>query len=260
MMGLFRKRRPLEETPRFLPDGKRIYAIGDIHGRIDLLDDLIARIDADDAARPPADVEWIVLGDLIDRGPNSAEVVERLLTLSETRGNIRFILGNHEEVFLQAMHGDLEALRLFARIGGRETIVSYGVSEHDFERSDYDELFDLLNARVPARHLAFLDAFERMIERGDYAFVHAGIRPGVALTSQSGSDLRWIRSSFLNHEGEFGAMVVHGHTISDDVEIRHNRIGIDTGAYASGRLTALGLEGGERWFLATEDDRAAAAA
>jgi serine/threonine protein phosphatase 1 len=205
-------------------------------------------------------VEWIVLGDIIDRGPDSAEVVERLLRLNETRGNIRFILGNHEEVFLQAMRGDLEALRLFARIGGRETILSYGISERDFEHSDYDELFDLLHARVPARHLAFLDTFERMIERGDYVFVHAGIRPGVALTSQSGSDLRWIRSSFLNHEGDFGAMVVHGHTITDDVEVRHNRLGIDTGAYSTGRLTALGIEGGDRWFLATEVDRAVAAA
>lgn len=255
MMGLFRKRQIVEDVPlRTLPEGKRIYAVGDIHGRSDLLDDLLAQIDADDAARGPADSDLIFLGDLIDRGPDSAGVVERLLQLSLERPNTRFIKGNHEEILLHAIGGDIEALRLFVRIGGRETILSYGVSEREYERSDYPELLALIQAHVPQRHIDFLGGFENLIEIGDYMFVHAGIRPGVAVVDQRVSDLRWIRTTFLDHPGEHGKLVVHGHSISEDVVVRGNRIGIDTGAYDTGRLTALGLEGTDRWFLATESD------
>lgn len=233
-----------------IPDGQRVYAVGDIHGRLDLLNELIDGIEADDKMRGSAQTQIIFLGDLIDRGPDSAGVIDRLVDLAEARGNVRFILGNHEEVFLRSLDGDLESLRLFVRIGGRETMLSYGISERDYERTDYAELLALMQAHVPERHIAFLKGFEDRIEVGDYVFVHAGLRPGVAIEDQKRADMRWIRSSFLDSDAEFGKLVVHGHSISDEVIERPNRIGLDTGAFATGRLSALGLEGEERWFLA----------
>jgi diadenosine tetraphosphatase ApaH/serine/threonine PP2A family protein phosphatase len=234
-----------------VPAGRRIYAIGDIHGRLDLLDALLGMIDADDRARGPAAAsELIFLGDLIDRGPDSYGVVERLMALGATRP-VRYLMGNHEEVLLRAMDGDVKALRFLIRIGGRETLLSYGVSESDYRGLDYDELLALARSKFPAAHRAFLASFEKWIEVGDYLFVHAGLRPGVAVADQSTGDLRWIRDDFLSHRDSFGKMVVHGHSISDDIDERPNRIGIDTGAFASGRLTAIGLEGGERWYLST---------
>lgn len=251
-MGLFRKRpAAIEPIVRRLPDGQRVYAIGDIHGCLDLLDDLLGRIDADDAVRGDAQTQLVFLGDLVDRGPDSAGVVARLIELAEQRGHARFILGNHEEIFLRALDGDLEALRLFVRIGGRETILSYGVSERDYERTDYEELLEMIRAHVPQRHIDFLKGFEDRVEIGDYVFVHAGLRPGVPIEEQRRGDMRWIRSTFLDTDWDFGKLVVHGHSISDDVVERPNRLGIDTGAFATGRLTALGLEGADRWILAT---------
>jgi serine/threonine protein phosphatase 1 len=235
-----------------VPDGVRVYAIGDIHGRLDLLDDLLARIRADDRDRGGGvRTQYIFLGDLIDRGPDSCGVVERLMNLAAAGMNARFLMGNHEEVFLRAIGGDIRALRFLVRIGGRETLRSYGISEEDYRSLDFDELAALATQQVPAAHLAFLERFENMIALGDYLFVHAGLKPGVAIEDQALSDLCWIREEFLNHRDSFGKMVVHGHSITQDIDVRANRIGIDTGAFASGRLTAIGLEGEERWFLST---------
>jgi serine/threonine protein phosphatase 1 len=160
-------------------------------------------------------------------------------------------MGNHEEVFLRALQGDLRALRLLLRIGGRETIFSYGISPQDYRNLDFEDLAALLKAKVPANHVEFMSSFERWIEVGDYLFVHAGLRPGIALADQSSSDLRWIRDEFLRHRESFGKLVVHGHSITGEADVRSNRIGIDTGAFASGRLTAIGLEKDSRWFLST---------
>jgi serine/threonine protein phosphatase 1 len=246
-------RRAIEPAPptASVPGGVRVYAIGDIHGRLDLLDDLLVRIDADDRARGDADTQLIFLGDLVDRGPDSAGVVQRALDIRQSGRNVRFLMGNHEEVFLKALGGSIEALRFFVKIGGRATILSYGFETAEYDQLEYDQLLPELAARVPAEHVALLRSFEDRIRIGDYVFVHAGIRPRVAIEEQSGGDLRWIRSEFLDFRGDHGAVVVHGHTITDEVEERPNRIGIDTGAFASGRLTALGLEGGERWYLST---------
>ena len=233
-----------------IPDGRRIYAVGDIHGRLDLVDRLLGMIDADDHRRGPARTELIFLGDLVDRGPDSRGVVERLMALRETRP-VRFLRGNHEEVFLHTLAGDLRALRFLIRIGGRETLLSYGITAEEYRELDYDELMALVRIKVPAEHVAFLDGFEDWIEIGDYLFVHAGIRPGVALAEQKSSDLCWIRDDFLRHRESFGKMVVHGHSITEDIDERANRIGIDTGAFASGRLTAIGLQDDDRWFLST---------
>jgi serine/threonine protein phosphatase 1 len=236
-----------------VPDGKRIYAIGDIHGRADLLEDLLRRIDADDAGRGPSETTLIFLGDLIDRGPDSARVVERLMALKAERPRIRILLGNHEEVFLQALRpGSVGALRYSLDIGGDATAISYGLSEAEYKRTSFEELLRTFHERVPEEHLDFMESFEDMIVLGDYVFVHAGIRPDIPLAQQRISDLRWIRNDFLNYRGTLQKIVVHGHSISGEVEVRPHRIGLDTGAYASGILTAMGFEGGERWLLQTE--------
>jgi serine/threonine protein phosphatase 1 len=234
-----------------MPAGIRVYAVGDIHGRLDLLDTLLAQIESDNAARPAAESILIFLGDLVDRGPDSAGVVQRLIDLAARVDSIRFLLGNHEEVFLKALSGDQKALSFFIRIGGKSTILSYGVSEQQYRESDFPALLELMREQVPATHIEFLRTFEDMIILGDYAFVHAGVRPGVELADQSAPALRWIREEFLDHNETLEKIIVHGHTIRDEVEERVCRIGIDTGAYASGKLTAMGFEGQERWILQT---------
>ena len=253
MLGLFRKRQTNEPAIRSIPEGQRVYAVGDIHGCLGLVNDLIARIEADDRARGSAQTQIVFLGDLVDRGPDSAGVVERLITLAETRGNVRFILGNHEEIFLRALDGDMESLRLFVRIGGRETILSYGVSESDYEGTDYEELLALMQTHVPVRHIEFLKSFEDRIEIGGYVFVHAGVNPARPLEDQNPEDLLWIREPFLSSDADFGRIVVHGHTPGNCPEVRRNRINIDTGAFYTGRLTCLVLEGDSRRFLSAVD-------
>jgi serine/threonine protein phosphatase 1 len=247
---------PARDEPRgSVPPGQRLYAIGDIHGRLDLLDSLLSRIETDDAARGASQTTLLFLGDLIDRGPESAQVVERLIDVKARYPETRFLLGNHEEVFLQALrggaNGSVGALRYFLRIGGDATVLSYGVSDSEFRDSTFEELFDLVRDKVPQRHLDFLESFEDMIVIGDYAFVHAGVRPELPLARQKISDLRWIRDDFLTYRGPLEKIVVHGHSIANDVELRPNRIGLDTGAFASGILTAMGFEGADRWLIQT---------
>jgi serine/threonine protein phosphatase 1 len=246
---LLRSRARAQPQVDSVPDGVRVYAIGDVHGRLDLLDRLLARIDADNAARGTAETSLIFLGDLVDRGPDSAGVVERLRLLAESGRRVRFLAGNHEEVFLDALRGDAKALRLFCRIGGRETVLSYGIDAAEYLSLDHEELSQALDRTVPDAHRAFLGAFEDVIVIGDYAFVHAGINPDRLLEDQRTGDLRWIRAPFLDHRGRLAKRVVHGHTISEEVEFCLHRIGIDTGAYTSGKLTALGLEGTDCWLL-----------
>jgi serine/threonine protein phosphatase 1 len=242
--------RPLDSAR--VPDGMRVYAIGDIHGRKDLLHDLLRQIEADDLARGAADTQIIFLGDLVDRGADSAGVIETAMALRKAGRNVRFLLGNHEEVFLAACRkGDTKTLRFFLKIGGNATLQSYPITRSEYMALDLDELAARLATLVPEAHLAFIESFEDQIIIGDYVFVHAGIRPGVPLSEQKRSDLRWIREEFTGHRGDLEKVVVFGHTIYDDIEERGSRIGIDTGAYASGVLTAIGLEGGERWYLQT---------
>lgn len=247
--------RAADSAPRpAIPAGERIYAVGDVHGRADLLAALRDAIEADDAARGPARTTVILLGDLIDRGPDSAGVIALARAWQAAR-TVRCLTGNHEEMFLQSL-GDVEVLRHFLRYGGKETVLSYPVDPREYTRAELAETQALMHAAIPAADIAFIRAFEDRIAIGDYLFVHAGIRPDVPLDEQAVSDLRWIRQPFIDHPAEFGAVVVHGHTIFDVPDIRHNRIGIDTGAYASGRLTALGLEGQARWLIAAaqQDD------
>lgn len=254
MLGrLFKKTlvpRPLD-TAR-VPDGVRVYAIGDIHGRDDLLDLLLARIEADDQERGPADTQIIFLGDLVDRGPGSAAVIETAMALQASGKNVRFLMGNHEEIFVSVCRkGDPKVTRFFLRIGGEETVMSYPITRAEYISLDMEQLTARMATLVPQAHIEFIEGFEDQIIIGDYAFVHAGIRPGVALSEQKPSDMRWIREEFVDQRGDLEKVIVYGHTIYEEVEERGSRIGIDTGAYNSGKLTALALEGSERWYLQT---------
>lgn len=231
--------------------GARAYAFGDIHGRLDLLDQLLANISDDIAERPVNKVVLVFLGDLIDRGPDSAGVIERLRMLAASSVKTAFLLGNHEEMFLRAFDGEPGVVHDWLRFGGDACVESYGLSPFALEAVEETRVAELLAGAVPAEHVAFLRSFGDSISFGDYLFVHAGIRPGIAIEEQDPHDLRWIRRPFLSDIQDHGCMVVHGHTITDGVEERSNRIGIDTGAYQTGVLTALAVEDDQRWFLST---------
>lgn len=188
-----------------------------------------------------------MLGDLIDRGPDSAGVVARTHAWQQVR-NVRVLAGNHEEMFLTAFEKP-EALRHFLKHGGRETVLSYGLSSKQLATLELGEIFERLPKLVPQATRDYIAGFETMICAGDYAFVHAGIDPERPLGEQKRSDLLWIRERFLSHEGPLEKVVVHGHTIFEHVMDCGNRIGIDTGAFRSGVLTALVLEGDQRRIL-----------
>lgn len=251
--------RPAGGPAAAIPAGQRVYAVGDIHGSLAQFDALVTAIEADDAARDPADTTIVLLGDLIDRGPDSAGVIRAARAL-QARRKVRILMGNHEEMLLDAL-GSEEVLKHFLRYGGRETALSYLSDPAAYHQADITETLALMRAAVPSADIAFLRSLEDQVQIGDYLFVHAGVRPDVALDQQKLADLRWIREPFLSHSGSFGPVVVHGHTIFEAPQVRSNRIGIDTGAYRTGRLTALGLEGTSRWLIeATTDEQGAVSA
>lgn len=243
-----------------MPPGQRVYAVGDIHGRLDLFDALIAAIEQDDAVAMPAETSVILLGDLVDRGADSAGVLRRARQWQgqgqwQAQRSVRILAGNHEEMFLKSFDST-ETLRHFLRHGGRQTMLSFGITSKALGTASIEEIQVLLNNAVPPDERAFMESFEDMIRIGDYVFVHAGIDYEVPLEEQRTSDLRWIREPFLSHPGAGDFVVVHGHTITDAPEDRGCRIGVDTGAYASGRLTAVVLEGPRRRYLETAQDEA----
>ncbi|WP_342746761.1 metallophosphoesterase [Sphingopyxis indica] len=250
-----RKEKPASPVPLHfsVPAGRRVYAIGDIHGRDDLFAQMIDHIRADHAARGPAHLTLILLGDLVDRGAQSAAVVERAMNLRHEFADTRLLIGNHEECFLAALTGDVRRVRYFMRIGGDATVRSYWQDDASLATATFEEVAERLPKLVPSEHVNFLSMGEDVVEIGDYVFVHAGIRPGVPLEKQALSDLRWIREEFLDDPGDHGKMVVHGHSITSEPDQRSNRIGIDVGAFRSGTLAALGLEGNRRWFLFASD-------
>ena len=233
------------------PTGHRAYVVGDVHGRLDLLDQLLAKIEAEIDERRPRECVLVFVGDLIDRGPSSAQVIERLRTYRRPGVRSMFLLGNHEEVLLRILGGEGALVAKWLRFGGKDCLRSYGADPSAFKRISEGEAVAAVRAAIPADHVAFLNSFADTFRFGDYLFVHAGIRPGVALDDQRQSDLRWIREPFLLDDSDHGFVVVHGHTIGPAVDERANRIGIDTGAYATGNLTALAIEEGGRWYLDT---------
>lgn len=230
-----------------VPRGTRYYVIGDIHGRLDLYEAMIDAIESEIMASPEFDHRVVLLGDLVDRGPDSAGVVARTRAWQSTR-NVRVLAGNHEAMFLAAFERP-EALRHFLKHGGFETVISYGLSRKQLSMLALEELFELLPTVIQQTERDYIASFETMIIAGDYVFVHAGIDPAVPLAQQERSDLLWIRDAFLRHEGPLEKVVVHGHTIFDQVVDCGNRIGIDTGAFRSGVLTALVLEDDQRRIL-----------
>ncbi|KLI64297.1 serine/threonine protein phosphatase [Aurantiacibacter marinus] len=242
------KAKTKQELPR-VPKGHRVYAVGDVHGRSDLFTALVDAIEEDirDGEAEGLEPDIVLLGDLVDRGPDSAGVIELARKWTRTR-TVHVLCGNHEEMFLNSFE-DKDILRHFLRHGGRETLLSYGMDRKIFTKATLDEIQQMLEEFVPKKHRKFISGFEDMVQLGDYLFVHAGIEPGVPLDEQKQRSLRWIREPFLSYGKSHGLVVVHGHTITDEVVDAGNRIGIDTGAYASGRLTALVLEGKKRRYL-----------
>lgn len=233
-------------------EGERIYAIGDIHGRLDLMKDLLDRIERHSAKLPSArSVHIVVLGDMIDRGPDSAAVLRYLHGVQQTTGRLIVLQGNHEELMLRALAGEPGMLRAWMRIGGSATIRSFGLQPPHKEDDQRAAVNDILKT-IPANVVEWVRNLPLTARSGDYLFCHAGIRPGVALKRQRRADLLWIRDEFLEDPQDHGVMVVHGHSVSTDVEMRGNRIGIDTGAYRTGILTALYLEGEDRQIISTE--------
>ncbi|CUW41526.1 putative serine/threonine-specific protein phosphatase [Magnetospirillum sp. XM-1] len=238
-----------------VPPGSRVYAIGDVHGRLDLLDRLLGQIAADAAQAPDRRVVVVFLGDLIDRGPDSRAVIERVIAGPPDQGPLagaRYVClrGNHEDILLQFL-ADFSVGPRWFRNGGLEAIRSYVGEVDGLLAHDYPRLQKMLYRALPSHHLRFLSSIPARHEEGDYLFAHAGVRPGVALDRQDPYDLMWIREPFLSAAEPMEKMVVHGHTVASEPEERVHRIGIDTGAYRTGRLTALVLDGGGRRYLRT---------
>lgn len=231
--------------------GYRAYGVGDIHGRLDLLEALLAKIHADLKERPARKVLLVFVGDLIDRGPSSAQVIERLRTYRRDGVQTMFLLGNHEEVLLRVVHGEADLIAKWCSFGGSECLQSYGVDTAKLATLSDEEALKVVRKAIPRSHVDFLESFHDSCRFGDYLFVHAGIRPGIEVDLQKQSDLRWIREPFLFDDTDHGFIVVHGHTITPNADVQDNRIGIDTGAYRSGVLTALAIERDKTWFLDT---------
>jgi serine/threonine protein phosphatase 1 len=238
-----------------VPRDRRVYAIGDIHGRLDLLTDLHGQIRDDRARRPHAGRDVVVyLGDYVDRGPDSRGVVDCLTGNPLPDFTSVYLMGNHDEAMLRFLD-DVAIGPSWASYGGESTLLSYGVrtTPDMIGMRRYGEMRRQFIAKIPGSHVAFLRGLRASFEIGDYFFAHAGIRPGVPLEEQNHEDLLWIRGAFLASDADHGCVVVHGHTPASMPQVRHNRVGIDTGAFASGVLTCLVLEGGERRFLNTGD-------
>ena len=222
--------------------GERVYAIGDIHGRFDLLRILIGRVIAhfEHENHRPDTVLLLFLGDIVDRGPDSAACLAQVRRLSKT-GGAKTLRGNHEDMMLASIDGNPAAQRAWLAHGGRETLASYGIAEPEPGEDAFD-FAERLAAGVPAEDVAFLRSLEPSYVSGDYLFVHAGIRPGIPLADQDENDLLSIRDDFTASHDRHEKIVVHGHSIVDGVEMHHNRIAVDTGAYRSGLLSCVCLE------------------
>lgn len=235
------------------PDGGRLYAIGDVHGRLDLLKQMHAAIDAEIERDRPGDWRMIHLGDYVDRGPDSKGVLDLLVARASADSRIITLAGNHDVGFMEFL--DLPDSRsLFANWGGDTTARSYGV-EADFRdqvRLSYGHA--ALSRAVPGKHRRFLEQLDFSVEFGDFFFCHAGIRPGVALDHQSRDDLIWIRDRFLDHPGLHAKVIVHGHTPHAEPQVLANRVNVDTLAYQSGVLTALVVDSLEKRFLTVRDE------
>jgi serine/threonine protein phosphatase 1 len=233
-----------------VPAGVRVYAVGDVHGRLDLLDGLLEKI-LHDGEQATHDRVIVYLGDYVDRGADSKGVIDRLLAQPPRGFSARHLRGNHDQSLLDFLEDPSHYL-MWKDYGARETLLSYGVLPPRGESDTVlEKARDELKSALPEAHLQFLNGLELSVTIGDYFFVHAGVRPGLPLTKQSPQDLMWIREEFLTSSTDFGKVVVHGHSPSPLPVKRFNRIGVDTGAYATGRLSCVVLEGTQCRFLQT---------
>ena len=249
---LFPRRRPDEEPAR-VPTGRRLFVIGDVHGCVGLLRRLHGLIEKHAAAENYTSNNVVIyLGDYIDRGADSRGVVDLLLDNPLPGFECVFLKGNHEDSLLRFL-GDIWHGPQWLTYGGDATLQSYGVRLPRLatESAELQRAQAEFARSLPPRHLRFFNRLRCCHIEGDYAFVHAGVRPGIPIGEQSEEDLLWIRDEFLRSKAEFGKIVVHGHSIADAPTVKHNRIGIDTGAFATGCLTCLVLEGTNRHFLQT---------
>ena len=235
-----------------LPAGLRIYAIGDIHGRLDLLNELLTLINSDIAPRPMVKPIYVFLGDYIDRGPSSRATIDRLIEHGRTNQSI-FLKGNHESIALKCLT-DRNLFEQWLRLGGLETLISYGLAS-PASGKQIVELQSAFHQALPRAHFRFFSDLQNSFTCGDFFFVHAGVKPSVELSHQKESDLLWIRDEFLSSSRDFGKIVVHGHTPVSELEVGLNRINIDTGAFATGRLTCLVLEGESSSIIDTISDQ-----
>jgi len=250
---LFKKTPSPLPTTRRVPEGIRVYCVGDIHGRDDLLGNMAERVKADMEGRSVDHVMTVFLGDYVDRGFGSMRVLERL-SRSDWPTPMIALAGNHEEILMDFLENE-KVLAAWQSLGGLETLHSYGVDVGPaMAGRDFGSVQAAFRASFPERHRHFLKTLEISTAIGDYFFCHAGVRPSVPLDRQDRDDLLNIRDPFLFSEAEHGKLIVHGHTPSVAPEIRPNRIGIDTGAYATGRLTCLVLEKDEQRFLDANGD------
>lgn len=259
MLSKLLKRKALIRAPEnpSTPDGTVIWAVGDIHGRLDLLRSLTSSILADAALSDARRKIVIFLGDYVDRGPDSKGVIQHLVGLSAEPGvEWRFLKGNHEETMLEFLERPSIGPK-WCEYGGDAALASYGLKPPSLKhRMDaWRPVAADLEHRLSMQERAWLEALETRICLGDYCFVHAGLRPGVLMNNQSEADMLWIRSSFLDSEEPFEKVVVHGHTPTRLVHHDHRRIGIDTKAYATGVLTALRLEGLDQRLIQTCPER-----
>ncbi|HER26477.1 MAG TPA: serine/threonine protein phosphatase [Rhodospirillales bacterium] len=244
-ISLFDRWRNNRTPPRTEP-GQRIYAIGDIHGCFDLHAHLLEKIVAHANGAADRDHHLVYLGDYIDRGADSKRLIETLIAPPPKGFQAHYLMGNHESMMLQFIDGDNDA-SMWLNNGGRQTLCAYCGDEV----SDPELIHRDLLANLPPAHEDFLRSLKISHSSGDYLFVHAGVRPGVALENQSEQDIIWIRGLFLKSNKDFGKFVIHGHSIEPEPQIRKNRIGIDTGAWRTGVLTCLVLDGVEKNFLST---------
>jgi len=251
MLGFLSKtaKKPQSLRPTAGPPGKRAYAIGDIHGRLDLLENLLGQIETDISESGASSNHIIFLGDLIDRGPSSRGVIEKLLDYRPANASCHFIMGNHEEVLVRGLRGEPTQLDGWLRHGGDKTAESYNVDHAYYRQQGISALEHALLSAIPESHIAFMAGFLDRIQFGDYLLVHAGVRPGIPINDQQASDLRWIRREFLESNEYHGMVIIHGHSVETEIAFHPNRIGLDTGAYRTGRLSAVRLEGEDVCFF-----------
>lgn len=228
------------------PPGLRLYAVGDVHGCDDMLADVHRRIAADLAHRPPADHRIVHLGDAIDRGPDSAGVIQRLADMTAADPRVICMAGNHDQMLMDFLRDPARAGPVWLDNGGDATLRSYGVTA---PTRGLAYLAGALSAAMPTAHQMFLRGLPRIARFGDFVFVHAGVRPGVPLERQDADDLIWVREPFLSDGRDLGFVAVHGHTPVREPDVRANRINIDTGAVYGGALTCLAIDGTDWRFL-----------